>query len=286
MKMVKKSLLGLVAVAALICLSGCKPPEGGNSGMIKVSGSSASIDYVNGTTLTRGFKTLKTNHLDAICKIVTTINEIPSGELGTENGKRITNGVMGVIFNYAEDKTAGTANFSIAGTRWNQSSNKLEAYVETFKNVELAALEEELTGGTKATGLSYSGWGQALDGNYKNGDKVTIWIEIIANDGTTAGRNGTQGTYTVKFYDSDPGRKVALASNQWALTYDNSSVQPTETCTINLNEVQNKYDSKTPAALKNMEADIGFYANVQPNDSLIGSWKFEKIAKEAEEITE
>lgn len=283
MKMVKKILFGTLVAVTLAALVGCKPEAGGNSDMFDVGGlgDKATVNYENGDSLTRGFKTLKTPHLDAICKIETTINEIAAADLT----KKVTNGVMGVIFNYKEDEEAGTASFSIAGVRYNQKKAKVEAYVETFKDVDVDALEDELPAGKHATGtLTYAAtaFGAELDGDFVSDKKMTIWIDIIANDGTTDGRTGAEGTYTVNFYAKNPERKKGTNN---ALSWKDG-VTPVATWTIEAAEVNNKIGEGTNKKLTNMQADIGFYANIQPNETLIGSWNFDAISKEAEEIAE
>ena len=98
MKMVKKILLGTLAVAAILSIASCKREEGGNSSIIdvKAASSSASIDKTNdGDSVTRGFKTLQTKHLDAICHIETTVTDLVDK---TVNGQKIQSaGTMGYI---------------------------------------------------------------------------------------------------------------------------------------------------------------------------------------------
>ena len=143
MKMVKKILFGALVAVTLTGLVGCKPQAGGNSDMFEVTGKKAVVNYENGKDFTRGFLTLKDKHLDAVCKIETTINPIAAADLAN----KVANGVTGVIFNYKEDEDKGTASFTIAGIRYNQSTKKVQAYVETFKDVDIDALEYELSGG-------------------------------------------------------------------------------------------------------------------------------------------
>ena len=281
MKMVKKILFGALVAVTLTGLVGCKPQAGGNSDMFEVTGKKAVVNYENGKDFTRGFLTLKDKHLDAVCKIETTINPIAAADLAN----KVANGVTGVIFNYKEDEDKGTASFTIAGIRYNQSTKKVQAYVETFKDVDIDALEDELSGGKAATGLSYDpakAFGIALDGDYVKDNKLTIWIDIVANDGKTEGRTGDAGTYTVSFYDEDPKRNNAALTNK--LTYTGAAAK--KSCVIETTEVSCPLGEGTNAKLGNMQADIGFYANIQPNETLNASWTFSEVAKEAEEIAE
>ena len=285
----KKILTILAALAVALMFMGCAAEVAGNSDMIKVGGAGdkATINYENdANTLARGFKTLKNKHLDAICKIETTIVDIPAAELGETTGKRVTNGVMGVIFNYKENDAKTHASFSIVGTRYNQNSNKVEVYCESWSDIELSALEEQLPAGTQATSStdissSYTDWGKALTASdFISGDKMTVWIDIIANDGATGGRNGTAGTYTINVYNADPGRKSATGAN--ALQWTNG-LTPKASWTIPVGSVNNAYANSD---LSTMKCKFGFYANVQPNVTFTGSWNFNKIAMEGEEIEE
>ena len=294
MKMVKKILLGLTAAAAVMTFVSCgQREEVGNAEMIDVNAGSskASIDYTNeGDTLARGFKTLQTNHLDAICHIKMTPNATTAKD---------TNGVMGFIFNLYKDEATEKYSFSIAGVRYNQSNKKLEGYIETFKDVEASKLEEQLETYKKATGVpTYSGFGfpiMTVTGeNNTIAPQVDIWIDVVANDGVSVGRGkdvaNSAGTYTVTFYDEDPGRTKGSSN---ALTYTNigtgtGKATALKSGVIEATEVFNPFvkAGETQGKLKNMEADIGFYANVQPGERLTGEWKFDAIKMEAEEIEE
>ena len=305
MKMVKKILLGTLAVAAILTFASCgQREEAGNSELIDINAGSSkgSIDYTNESEdTTRGFKTLQTKHLDAICHIETTVTELKG-----DNAK--ASGTMGYIFNVvkAED---GTYSFSIAGARYNQKSGDVEAYVETFKGIAADKLEENLTGGKKATGLSYgdTAFGftlvektdvnRLLAAQTEEPKKLDLWIDLVANgkakkDDTAApkGRGGKEGTYTVTFYWKDPVRQSSATS--YDLTYGEAKgAAPTtfaegflKSCTIEAADVNAAYDAEK--GLTSMQSDVGFYANVYAGQTLKGTWKLDEIKKEAEEIEE
>ena len=305
MKMVKKILLGTLAVAAILTFASCgQREEAGNSELIDINAGSSkgSIDYTNDSEdTTRGFKTLQTKHLDAICHIETTVTELKG-----DNAK--ASGTMGYIFNVvkAED---GTYSFSIAGARYNQKSGDVEAYVETFKGIAADKLEENLTGGKKATGLSYgdTAFGftlvektdvnRLLAAQTEEPKKLDLWIDLVANgkakkDDTAApkGRGGKEGTYTVTFYWKDPVRQSSATS--YDLTYGEAKgAAPTtfaegflKSCTIEAADVNAAYDAEK--GLTSMQSDVGFYANVYAGQTLKGTWKLDEIKKEAEEIEE
>ena len=282
MKMVKKLLVGSLIAAAILALSGCGTPEPAGTKMIDANALGASIDYKNEeTTLARGFEYLKQMHVDGVCYIKNPINKIdaPSNNLKT-------NGVMGFIFNIVENEEAGTLSFSIAGVRLNQLTNKVEAYVETFKDVEKAKLEEDLGYGTHAkVGTGAEAWGKDAFGfvlgakdDFVKDDVFEVYIEVVANDGKTEGRMGAKDTYTVRFFKADPKRKDINETNKFKLGYKEGGADPIATLTIESTEVFNKGDN----GIESMEGYMGYYANVQPGQTLKGEWKVKDKTKEAE----
>ena len=307
MKMVKKILLGTLAVAAILSFASCQREEAGNSSIIDINGasSSGSVDYTNdGDTTTRGFKTLLTQHLDAICHIEYTVTDLVQGK------GQIATGTMGYIFNVVKNEDTNKYSFTIAGLRHNQENNTIEAYVETFKDVAADSLEASLTGGHPATGSgtyvdsgSSSGWGFQLVSattlaNYLNAQstepkKLDVWIDVVANGKATTNAenwptnrnndNDTEGSYTVRFFTEDPER------NSSELTYNlaYNSVSPIKTVTVPVADTNAKYEqSATDKKLSNMQTDCGFYANVYAGQTLKGKWELKQIKKEAEEIEE
>ncbi len=305
MKMVKKILLGTLAVAAILSIASCKREEGGNSSIITVNAgsSSASIDKTNddANAVTRGFKTLQTKHTDAICKLSAKV----TGDT--------CDGVMGYIFDYLKNEDE-TLNFTIAGLRLiKKSSNwQAEAYVETYRNVDGSTLETgagfKKTDGTSAlvsgngwessytadgfgkqiipcTGITQSEFNNLIETAKANDTPVDIWVELVANLGAdTNGRSGTAGTYTVNFYSLDPHR----AKDGNALKYGENGDKTADNvgcriATVNISAA-NVNTAFTAAALPQTEQ--GFYATVYGGQTLKGEWKFDAIKQEAEEIEE
>ncbi len=225
------------------------------------------INYKNTEeTPHRGFITINTSKLDGIAHIKNTIKPLNT----SNNNFVVTNGIMGYIFNVKEENSSFS--FSIAGVRYNQKQNKAEAYVETYKNISAQGLEQSLTGGSHATSTNNQ-WNQN-DFGFELADKpnvtsgaLDIWIDVVANDGETNGRKGAAGTYTVNFYSADPGR---TDGTNYAITYQNSSVQPLATLTVETADVSNPYST----SLIQMKAPIGCYASVQPYQTLTGTWEF------------
>ena len=292
MKMVKKILLGITAAAAVMTFASCGQREEAGTSMIDVNAGSskATIDYENsGDTLARNFKTLQDKHLDAICHISMKPNATTA---------KSTNGVMGFIFNLVKNEETNKYSFSIAGVRYNQSNKYIEAYVDTFKDVEGDKLEEALTTYKKADEVptydADNNFGfkmiKVTGENNTIAPQADVWIDVVANDGETEGRDGTKGTYTVTFYDNDPKRTKGTGNK---LTYKNIGTgegQAKELAhgVIAVSEVWSPFKKagETQGKLENMEAEIGFYANVQPGERLTGEWKFDAIKMEAEEIEE
>ncbi len=291
MKMVKKILLGTLTLAAVLTFAGCGTrEEAGNSEMIQVNVGSkkASIDYTNdGNTTSRGFKSLQNQHLDAIVHITTNVNTMDSS---TANDLK-ANGVMGYIFNIKKNESTNKYDFSIAAVRYNQNTSKTEAYVETFHDVDGDKLEDQLPLGEHATSdkeWETNAFGFDLGITPVNG-KIDVWIDVVANDGVTEGRDGTAGTYTVRFFNDNPGRTKNVSN--YALTYSNDVNPLKATLTIGTDDVSNKFgtdtgDNANIKNLKAMQADIGFYANVYAGQNVTGEWKFDAIKMEAEEIEE
>ncbi len=224
----------------------------------------ASIDYKNNeSSLMRGFTTLRDGCLDGIVHITNTINEI---ETPSESIK--ANGVMGYIFNLKQDDD-NKFSFSIAGFRYNQYTKKTEAYVETYKNIAADALTGSLPAGNHATGESWgiNDFGFELKNISPTSGKLDIWIDVVANDGKTNGRKGTEGTYTVRFFGSDPQRVV---SDDNSVGYS-TTLQPLATLVVAAADVSNKYSS----SLADMTSKVGCYANIQGNQRLTGTWQFD-----------
>ncbi len=288
MKMVKKILLGTLAVAA-IAFVGCKASVEDENHMLSVSGDSCEIDYENGSDgYSRGWETLQQDHVDGICKITAKVNSnVGSGD-----------GVFGYIFNLKQNEDE-TYNFTLAGIRF--TASKIEYYVSDYKNVDGSTLSEgsDFLGtdgkkakapgnGTTATVTESNSTSNGIDTlkslTINNGDEVSVWIDVVAQDGeaTSTSRDGIKNTYTVKFYDKDPGRTM----NGDKLTY-NSSVSAIKTATgIGLNNPLpdgTKHFSATKGQSK-----LGFYANVYGNRKLTGKWEIDSssLYHEAEEIEE
>lgn len=242
-----------------------KENEEADSAMLYVNSSKnlASINYINSEdSPIRGFTTIGSDHLDGIVHITNTINEI---ETPSEYMK--ANGVMGYIFNLKEDDD-NKFSFSIAGFRYNQLTQKTEAYVETYKNVTADAVTGSLPAGSHAIGETWgtNDFGFELGNISPTSDKLDIWIDVVANDGVTNGRKGTAGTYTVKFFDSDPKRNDSEDNSVGYTT----TLEPLAVLVVAASDVSNPYSS----SLADMKSKLGCYASVQGYQRLTGEWQF------------
>ena len=292
MKIMKKIAAVTIAAAALFAFAGCAGESEDENGMLSVKGSGCSIDYTNESDgFSRGFKSLKTNHLDAVCKITQTVNSVAITK--DNNG----DGVLGFIFDLSQDNTTKLYNFTIAGTRYNVSKDETQVYVTKYINIDSKYLSagSDFCGSdgkpakkvtlfnredTAAQYIDYlvgSGGYEKLEGVKidKTKAQASIWIDVIANDGTSKNRKGVAGSYTVKFYTSDPKRETSAAGSD--TTYDKKDTAPTAAREVTISASDTGYNKAT-------QNDLGFYANVYSKRTLTGSWELSDIEGSAEPI--
>lgn len=292
MKIMKKIAAVTIAAAALFAFAGCAGESEDENGMLSVKGSGCSIDYTNESDgFSRGFKSLKTNHYDAVCKITQTVNSVAIAE--DNNG----DGVLGFIFDLSQDNTTKLYNFTIAGTRYNVTKAETQVYVTKYINIDSKYLSagSDFCGSdgnkakpvdkfnredTAAQCIDYldgpAGYakleGVKID---KTKAQASIWIDVIANDGKSKNRTGEAGSYTVKFYTSDPKRETSAGGRD--TTYDKNATAPTEAKKVIIPASDTGYDNAT-------QNDLGFYANVYSKRTLTGSWELSDIEGSAEPI--
>ena len=292
MKIMKKIAAVTIAAAALFAFAGCAGESEDENDMLSVKGSGCSIDYTNESDgYSRGFKSLKTNHLDAVCKITQTVNSVAITK--DNNG----DGVLGFIFDLSQDNTTKLYNFTIAGTRYNVTKGETQVYVTKYINIDSKYLSagSDFCGSdgnkakpvdkfnredTAAQCIDYldgpAGYakleGVKID---KTKPQASIWIDVIANDGTSKNRKGDAGSYTVKFYTADPKRKTSASGMN--TTYNETDNAPESTVTVQIPVSATGYDKAT-------QNDLGFYANVYSNRTLTGSWELSDIEGSAEPI--
>lgn len=294
MKIMKKIAAVTIAAAALFAFAGCAGESEDENDMLSVKGSGCSIDYTNESDgYSRGFKSLKTNHYDAVCKITQTVNSVAITQ--NNNG----DGVLGFIFDLSQDNTTKLYNFTIAGTRYNVTKGETQVYVTKYINIDSKYLSagSDFCGSdgkkaksvesfdrenTAAQYIDYLGTPDTAGYVKLEGVKIdetkaqaSIWIDVIANDGTSKNRTGEAGSYTVKFYTSDPNRTTSAGGRD--TTYNKQDTAPEAAEKVEIPASDTGYDKAT-------QNDLGFYANVYSNRTLTGSWELSDIEGSAEPI--
>ena len=249
MKLSTKILMGGMALLmASTMFIGC-PEVVDENEMISFSGSKATINYFNDNSggYSRGFKTFKTNHEGALCKITFEDAE----KVGTTNG----NGVMGFCFDMTKNDD-GSYNFGLAGTRVNKEK-ALEGYVSYFKNVNP---------GTLSSGQSFLNMnGENCETPIwpSNGKIVNLKSGIISSDGTAVCVINVvandDGSYKVAFYDG------SVINTDGSLKDGTTAIKEVVV------------PNSTTGLTKKRQADLAVYANVYDNCTLKGSWNFTDI---------
>lgn len=295
MKIMKKIAAVTIAAAALFAFAGCAGESEDENGMLSVSGKKCSIDYTNEKpeNYSRAFKTLKTKHFDAVCKIESTVN------LAKEDAKNTTNdradGVMGYIFDVLQNDD-GSYNFTIAGVRYNAYKQTVQAYITAYKNVGggkyLSAgndfcdkngveigQEGCLASSKEFLSETDSGIIDLAPKAIAKGEKATIWIDLVCQDDKSNGRTGTEGDYVVTFYRQDPQRTTSAAGKD--TTYKAENLKD-----IKLHSVTIPVASTNYASIKDKAAQtyLGFYANVYGGKTLTGTWELLDLEGAAEPV--
>ena len=295
MKIMKKIAAVTIAAAALFAFAGCAGESEDENGMLSVSGKKCSIDYTNEKpeNYSRAFKTLRTKHFDAVCKIESTVNLAKEDAKNTKNDK--ADGVMGYIFDVLQNED-GSYNFTIAGVRYNALVQEVQAYVTAYKDVGggeyLSAGNEfcDINGveigkdGCLASSKEFlsktnSGIKDLASKAIAKGEKATIWIDLVCQDGNSTGRKGTEGDYVVTFYSQDPQRKTSAAGKDTTYKAENLD-------TIKLASVTIPVASTNYAKIKEKDAQsyLGFYANVYGGKTLTGTWELLDLEGAAEPV--
>jgi len=269
--MLKKTIIASIACIALVFgFAGCAEVEDENE-MLKVSGSTCTIDYTNETTgYSRGFKTLKSKHVDAICKISNETTALKT------NG----DGIMGYIFALTQN-TDKTYNFGLAGVRNNNGT--IQGYISYYTGVSGSTLSSgqdfadangKVAGETGSTATCTDYTNPVFSTIKSNAGKTfDVWINVVANDGTSTGRTGEAGSYTVSFYTEDPGRTTSASGQN--TTYTNTGVTAV---------VEKTIPASATGLTELTQLDLGFYANVYASSHLKGSWSLSDIEGSGEPV--
>lgn len=295
MKLVKKFLLGLAAVALAAALVSCdgllNKPIGGvqeedddvavtgavNGEMIQGSASNATIDVENNEDkILREVNPLLTKHYGSRAKIV-------QEDIDTTKAK----GMMGYAFNVTkytdEDTKAVTYDLSIVGATMYKGVPC--TYISVFRNI--SKLNESNLGATKDHIYKVADYEKFLADTEpceceilalpvangkatKNLDyyaydeeakTFTVCINVVAEE---------NGSYTIEYYDP---KDVLKENGSWISSLKLKDVTNIEKVTIP--QTVTGYTKKT-------QAGLGVYANVYGNSTLKGSWRLSGIKGEAE----
>ena len=295
MKIMKKIAAVTIADAALFAFAGCAGESEDENGMLSVSGKKCSIDYTNEKpeNYSRAFETLQTKHFDAVCKIESTVNLAKEDAKNTKNDK--SDGVMGYIFDVLKNDD-GSYNFTIAGVRYNAYAQEVQAYVTAYKNVGGG---EYLSAGNEFCDINGVEIGQKgclasseelllktapgiktlKEIEIAKGEKATIWVDLVCQDGKSEGRTGTEGNYVVTFYSANPQRKTSATGKDTA--YGEQDLEA-----IKLASVTIPVDKTNYASIKEKSAQsyLGFYANVYGGKTLTGTWELLDLEGAAEPV--
>ena len=111
------------------------------------------------------------------------------------------------------------------------------------------------------------------------GEKATIWVDLVCQDGKSEGRTGTEGNYVVKFYFEDPQRTTSASGRN--TTYGAQDLEA-----IKLASVTIPVDKTNYASIKEKSAQsyLGFYANVYGGKTLTGTWELLDLEGAAEPV--
>lgn len=276
MKMVKKILFGLVAVAAVLSLASCgvkDDPEG----IIKGGAGRFSVNYTyDGDTEYRAYRSTGAKHSGALVKI--SFNEADIANAG--------NSKFGLIFGLKETKNGDQKirNFYIAGLGANG-----QYYVSKFENVVDIQAKNFGAGTTYTNNVSTTG---------PNGEKETI----ISEGGTDGIHDGTLYTkegedpYAYIWYqiftDGSIHLKIGNMADdkvtEWKNKIDNQMQddEPTFSATLFTTTISGAYDDWSAEGAKAPQDYPAVYARVQGQSTLNGKVVFQKDFKEAEDIEE
>lgn len=258
MKLVKKIMMGVAALAATLALVSCGAKDDDANDMISGSNGKFTIEFDNDTgDGSRGYKVnTKTKHAGALVKI-----SIDDASASGANG-----GVMGLIFdlkgNEEDKKTA--KDFFIIGVR-----NDGKYYVSKLINV---------------TDLGAYNFGTTLEEN------PATEIQIAPTSGTFADVTLSVGDgckYIYVYYKSNEDGTI-----DWKLLSDNpaskdAKLSDKEFEALDFSEVElagGTIDAETTGYSKLSQEKVAVYASVYKDGSLYGSWDFVGTYKDAEVI--
>jgi len=277
MKMVKKILLGLTAVAAVLAFVGCKTSDD-TEHAITGSNNDYAVEYTNeGEKDYRAYESTAMRHAGALVKVT------------FENPEAGNYSKMGIIFDL-HDNAADTSakDFYIIGLAGTTNYNY---YISKFENVTDLQAEnfgtELETNKAKETIIydksnTSNGIGSitrpalATDGSVS----YYVYYKAFKNDGkSTDQKDTTKGYYEVAVYNFTD----AQAETAKALMKSDAATATSLGTPIHSMKIKNAFDLKNNSVVQNQ---IAVYAKINAGHSLRGQWHFLDMYKEAEEIEE
>lgn len=265
MKKFTKVLMAAVAVSTL-CFAGCKNANDllgeefidySTKSEVKGAEAVATINYTNETDdIERGLRFFSNKKKDIAMNVVMENAKDPSG-------------FMSVIFNKTENEN-GTLNFIALGFNSDTTGNKAKIACTYYKNVDKADFKEVDFGRKDAdcNEILADTW---FSSNISPDDegKLNVGFVITANKGSDP--------YTVRIYANKTAEelnKIADAIDSEKTDDDGVIGTPEKQFNITAAELGLERD----AASAEIEAGIGFYANVYAKKTLKGEWQVGDIS--------
>ena len=268
MKMVKKVLMGLALAGAVLALAGCVPQADDTEKAIKKNSlTKYTVDYKNESTTDkyRAYKNATTAHAGALVKVT------------FEETDDATN-KMGVIFNLKEtkDKKNKVSNreFYIIGLGTTPENGAANFYVSKFSNVtdikadnfgtkftENKAVEVEIVPLAAANNI-------AIPSPDEDG-KITMWVYFKAD-------KASGGFDYAVIADYDGITSVKIDKDTAITDFDSTKVLAKGNTHTKADSTKNAVTEKeweADAADKDIQNGIAFYAMIQPDTTLVGTWE-------------
>ncbi len=280
MKMVKKILLGTLAVATILAFASCKQVEDEKKA-ISGSGNNYSVDWSNdGNDVYRAYNSTSLKHAGALVKI--TFEKPEAGNYSK----------MGLIFDLHENNDADKSkSFYIIGLAGTTTDNCYVSKMENITNIQaqnFGATTNAAAGKPKETVI----YGTATGGIQ------TITRPAAATDGSVsyyvyykAFPNPSTGTANKGYYEwgiynfTDTQAETAKAMMKKETAAEEATLAKLDAISTHIvgGTISDACDLKNGAVPQNQ---IAVYAMIQAKQKLKGKWKFLDMYKEAEEIAE
>jgi hypothetical protein len=269
MKMVKKLLLGLVAVAAVISLTGCMPKDDDNNAIKKGIGKYY-IDYTYEKAADsteknyRAYRSTGLKHAGALVKLTFKASKDATYAPGTSE--------LGVIFGLTENKTAKTRNFNIIAL-----SKTGQWYVSTMTDIKDI---KAYNFGASTTAAA----GEPKEKEWVAIDSSTISMPAADADGNVSVYVWYQATKagSYKWAVLDMTKEQADAWKALTKEEKKDAAIPNATKVLKSGTITGAFEAVTED-FKEPQYPISVYAMVSDKATLNGEWLMSGYYLEAEE---